>query len=193
MHALPPPAVTVQPGDTLSAIAGRACGSPGDYLALAYNNNVPNPDLIYAGQVFKIACQAAAAAIADRYGLMGSSPDSSQASSPVHYVSHDSDSDSPAPVYHHHSSGSVVTSVSGTYHGSSSMQQCIIARESGGDSQVMNSTGHYGLYQFSSSTWAAHGGDPGDFGHASVAEQNRVYYNTVAQDGYSDWQPYDGC
>lgn len=79
------------------------------------------------------------------------------------------------------------------YHGSGSMQDCIIARESGGDSQVMNSTGHYGLYQFSSSTWAVHGGNPADFGHASVSEQNRVYYNTVAQDGYSDWAPYDGC
>lgn len=181
---------TVRPGDTLAVIAGRVCRDPADYWALAYNNNVPNPDLIYAGQVFKVACDAAAQAIADRYGLMGRSPDSPQASSPVHYVSHPSQA--PAPSYQH-SSGAVVTSVSGTYHGSGSMQQCIIARESGGNSQVVNATGHYGLYQFSSSTWAAHGGNPADFGHASVAEQNQVYYNTVAADGYSDWAPYDGC
>lgn len=187
MHAMPPPVVTVRPADTLAAIAGRVCGSPDDYWALAYNNDVPNPDLIYAGQVFKVACQAAAQAIADRYGLMGSSP----GSSPVHYVSHASD-DAPAPSYQH-PSGAVVTSVSGTYTGSNSMQECIISRESGGDSQVVNATDHYGLYQFSYSTWAAHGGSPADFGHASVAEQNQVYYNTVAQDGYSDWTPYDGC
>lgn len=84
-------------------------------------------------------------------------------------------------------------SASGTYHGSGSMQACIIARESGGNSQIWNASGHYGLYQFSASTWAAHGGNPADFGHASVAEQNTVYYATVAADGYSDWAPYDGC
>jgi hypothetical protein len=85
------------------------------------------------------------------------------------------------------------SSISGTYHGSGSMQQCIISRESGGSSQVMNSSGHYGLYQFSASTWAASGGSPADFGHASVAEQNRAYHNAVAARGYSDWAPYDGC
>jgi hypothetical protein len=91
----------------------------------------------------------------------------------------------PAPAY----SGASAA----TYHGSGSMQQCIISRESGGNSQVMNSSAHYGLYQFSASTWAAHGGSPASFGHASVAEQNAVYYATVAADGYSDWAPYDGC
>ncbi len=181
--------VTVQSGDTLSALAGRYCGNPDGYLALAYNNGVADPDLIYAGQVFKIACQAAAEAIASRYSPLKSSPPSP----PVHYVSRQSDADdAPAPVYRH-SSGAVVTSVSGTYAGSNSMQQCIIARESGGNSQVVNATGHYGLYQFSASTWAAHGGNPADFGHASVAEQNQVYAQTVHDDGYSDWSPYDGC
>ena len=56
-----------------------------------------------------------------------------------------------------------------------SFQQCVISRESGGSSQVMNSSGHYGLYQFSAETWAAYGGNPADFGHASVAEQNQVF------------------
>ena len=41
-----------------------------------------------------------------------------------------------------------------------SFGQCVVARESGGQSQVMNATGHYGLYQFSASTWAAYGGNP---------------------------------
>ena len=44
----------------------------------------------------------------------------------------------------------------------------------------MNSSGHYGLYQFSSGTWAAYGGNPADFGNASVAEQNQVFNNAVA-------------
>lgn len=78
----------------------------------------------------------------------------------------------------------------GSYSG---RQACIISRESGGNSQIWNATGHYGLYQFSYSTWVAHGGIAADFGHASVAEQNQVFYATVAVDGYSDWAPYDGC
>src|SRR6185437_3806202 len=64
--------------------------------------------------------------------------------------------------------------------GDSSFQACVIARESGGNSQVMNASGHYGLYQFSASTWAAYGGNPADFGHASVAEQNQVFDNAIA-------------
>ena len=80
-----------------------------------------------------------------------------------------------------------------TYSGGSSFQQCVIARESGGNSQVMNGSGHYGLYQFSASTWAAYGGSPSSFGNASVAEQNQVFNNAVAAGGQSNWAPYDGC
>jgi hypothetical protein len=77
--------------------------------------------------------------------------------------------------------------------GDSGFQACVIRAESGGNPQVMNSTGHYGLYQFSEETWTGHGGSAADFGHASVAEQNQVFANTVAADGVSDWAPYDGC
>lgn len=84
-------------------------------------------------------------------------------------------------------------SPSGTYSGSGSMERCIISRESGGNSQVMNSSGHYGLYQFSYSTWVGSGGSGASFGHASVAEQQQVFRNAVAARGYSDWAPYDGC
>ena len=56
----------------------------------------------------------------------------------------------------------------------------------------MKSSGHCGLYQFSASTWAAYGGSPGDFGHASVAEQRHVFLNAIAQGGQSNWLPYDG-
>ena len=80
-----------------------------------------------------------------------------------------------------------------TYSGSSSFQACVIARESGGNAQVMNSSGHYGLYQFSYATWVAYGGSPALFGHASVAEQNQVFNNAIAAGGQSNWAPYDGC
>ncbi len=70
---------------------------------------------------------------------------------------------------------------------------CVRSRESGGNYQVTNSSGHYGAYQFSASTWAAYGGSPGSFGNASPAEQDQVFANAVAQGGQSNWTPYDGC
>jgi hypothetical protein len=69
----------------------------------------------------------------------------------------------------------------------------VIARESGGNAQVMNGSGHYGLYQFDATTWAANGGNPADFGRASVAEQNKVFANAYAASGTAPWAPYDGC
>lgn len=79
----------------------------------------------------------------------------------------------------------------GSYGG---FQACVISRESGGNSQVMNSSGHYGLYQFSASTWADNGGNPADFGHASVAEQNAVFATAMSKPGGAEnWSPYDGC
>jgi hypothetical protein len=69
----------------------------------------------------------------------------------------------------------------------------VVARESGGNSQVMNSSGHYGLYQFSEPTWVAYGGSAGSFGHASVAQQQQVFSNAMARGGQSNWKPYDGC
>jgi hypothetical protein len=80
-----------------------------------------------------------------------------------------------------------------TYSGNGGFTSCVIARESGGNSQVMNASGHYGLYQFSASTWAAYGGSPGAFGNASVAEQNQVFNNALAAGGQSNWSAYDGC
>ena len=97
----------------------------------------------------------------------------------------------PVPAVTPAPSSQAVT-VSGTFSGSG-VQACIIARESGGNSQVVNASGHYGLYQFSYSTWVGSGGNGADFGHASVAEQNQVFANAVAARGYSDWTPYDGC
>jgi LysM repeat protein len=54
----------VQPGDTLSGIARRFCGNPGDYPALAANSGIADPDLILPGEVVRLACHAAAAAFA---------------------------------------------------------------------------------------------------------------------------------
>jgi LysM repeat protein len=80
-----------------------------------------------------------------------------------------------------------------TYSGGSGFQSCVISRESGGNSQVMNGSGHYGLYQFSEGTWEAYGGSASSFGNASVAQQNQVFNNAISQGGQSNWSAYDGC
>lgn len=90
-------------------------------------------------------------------------------------------------------SAAPVSVAASTYTGGSGFQQCVITRESGGNSQVMNGSGHYGLYQFDAGTWASGGGNPADFGHASVAEQNQVFNSVYAARGSSPWAPSDGC
>ena len=164
--------VTVRSGDTLSRISQREYGRyrcwPGVYRT---NQHVigGNPDFIQVGQRLFIpaACSTALPAVT------------------TSVVTHHTSPPPPAPVP---SSGG-----GGGYSVSSAFQACVIRTESGGNSQIWNASGHYGLYQFSAQTWAAHGGNPADFGHASAAEQTQVFWNTVRQDGTSDWAPYDGC
>lgn len=171
--------ITVHPGNSLSGLAGFWCHNNADWsgIASANRSQVKNPNMIYPGEKLVLDCRTDSAVklpVTRNAVNVNAGP-------------------APAPQYHRHATVVASASVGGTYNGSGGMQQCIISRESGGNSQVMNSSNHYGLYQFSYSTWVGHGGNPGSFGHASVSEQNQVYYNTVAADGYSDWAPYDGC
>jgi Transglycosylase-like domain len=189
--------VTVQAGETLSGIAAGMCGTAADWTGFyAANRSVlPSPDLIEAGQLLQVNC---------------TDPGYTPSAAPGHtapggtyghpYYCGDGDGDgydvpcpgsSPAPA--HTTYVAVTVPAGGSYSGSGGMQACIISRESGGNSQVVNASGHYGLYQFSYSTWVGSGGNGADFGHASVAEQNQVFANAVAARGYSDWTPYDGC
>jgi hypothetical protein len=71
---------------------------------------------------------------------------------------------------------------------------CIIAHESRGNPYVYNSSGSgaWGLYQFMPGTWAAAGGNPADFGHASPGEQTAVFNTAYARWGASPWAG-DGC
>jgi LysM repeat protein len=181
-----PAAITdyvVKAGDTLSGISQKLFGNPDKWPWLyASNERVigQNPNLIEPGQELKAtlashpaygaavnAVNRARQTLAAYQSAVQNPPGYSATSSPYNQA--------------------VSTA------GDGSFQACVIARESGGQSQVMNSTGHYGLYQFSASTWAAYGGSPADFGHASVAEQNRVFGNAMARGGEDNWRPYDGC
>ena len=143
----------------------------------------PQPDQvgehISAGQVLRIPAEPAK--IPSAPGLLGRRTGPGRTAAPA------------SPAYAPAQSTAVVASgYSGGTPGGS-FGQCVVARESGGNSQVMNSSGHYGLYQFSEGTWVAYGGSAGDFGNASVAEQNQVFANAVAQGGQSNWSAYDGC
>jgi nucleoid-associated protein YgaU len=193
----------VRPGDTLSGIARQVCGAARDWVALWQANPfITDPNLIYPGSRLDDSCTTVAprpAAAGPSAGDPGSSrPGSSPSASP----GQDSD-DAPggSSGAQHYSQAAPPAALSGGGYGTISPDSgpggafgaCVISRESGGNSQVMNSTGHYGLYQFSASTWAAYGGNPADFGHATVAQQEHVFSNALAAGGQPNWSPYDGC
>jgi len=169
----------VKSGDTLASIAKRLYASA-DYWPVLYWANhakIPYPSQIQVGLVLTVPNKPAKIPSAPKE-LAPAAPAATTASSGQGYSS----------------ASSATARTSSTYSGSSgSYQACVISRESGGNPQVMNGSGHYGLYQFSASTWAAYGGNPADFGHASVAEQNQVFANAIAAGGQSNWSPYDGC
>jgi LysM repeat protein len=170
---------TVQPGDTLSGIGQRY----GISWQALYAANQPvigsNPNLIFAGQVLTVSGGSQVPAQPEP-----SQPAVSDQAQPTQQTQ-------PAQQ----SNVSQSSGQTGNSGGSApfSFQQCVIQHESGGNAQVMNSSGHYGLYQFSQSSWDAAGGNPADFGHASAAEQSQVFQNAYAQWGTSPWAPYDGC
>jgi LysM repeat protein len=178
-----PAAYKVRPGDSLSSIARHLYHDPADWTVLYWGNRrqIHWADDISAGQVLRVPAKPARTPAA---------PGELRAPAPV--IAAVSPAAAPAAV----TGTGVVRTADTSYSGSApggSFGACVIARESGGNAQVMNATGHYGLYQFSASTWAAYGGNPADFGDASVAEQNQVFANALAAGGESNWAPYDGC
>ena len=166
---------TVRPGDTLSGISQQVYGDAGEWQQLFEANRgaVADANLIYPGQVLQLPDYQPRHARADIVPAAVAAP-----AGPAY-------TPDAAPVPD-------ADAYSGAYPGGS-FGQCVVARESGGNAQVMNSTGHYGLYQFSEPTWVAYGGPAADFGHASVSEQNRVFASALAAGGESNWSPYDGC
>ncbi len=175
----------VKPGDTLASIAQHVYHSS-DYWTVLYwanHSQIKFANEIQAGQVLKVPAKPAKIPGAPK----APTPAPALATSTPSY----GDSDSSAAAAE---SAPAPAQTQSTHTGStSSFQACVIAAESGGNPQVMNSSGHYGLYQFSASTWAEYGGNPADFGDASVAEQNQVFDNAIAAGGASNWSQYDGC
>jgi LysM repeat protein len=184
---------TVQSGDTLSKISKDVYGKTGDWPWLYHVNasELKDPNLIYPGEKLNVPSDPPA-----HFDFTVPSTRSSYVPKHAAPERPDSDSGGSVTVSATASSSSTGSSSAGssTYTGANgSFQACVIQRESGGNPNVMNASGHYGLYQFSESTWVAYGGSAADFGHASVAEQNQVFANAMARGGESNWAPYDGC
>lgn len=176
IRAVQPLTVTVQSGQTLSEIAKDRCGNLADWTGIfaANKGKIPDYNLIYPGQVLTVACKVA-------YVPQPVAVTRAVTYAPRHSVTQQ------AAVQRPVQESNVSTAGMGGY------QSCVITRESGGRSQVMNSSGHYGLYQFDYGTWVSGGGSAADFGHASVTEQNRVFASVYAARGTQPWSPSDHC
>lgn len=167
--------ITIRSGDTLSEISSSICHTPADWTGIwNYNHrrlHWTDPNVIEPGQQIIPDCRQ------EQVWLPQPPP------APVVTTS----------VVHYGDTATVRRSADVSTAGMGGFQSCVIRAESGGNPDIWNASGHWGLYQFSEQTWVAHGGAPGDFGTASPAEQTQIFWNTVGEDGTSDWAPYDGC
>jgi LysM repeat protein len=183
---------SVRSGDSLSTIASRYYRDADAWTVIYWANKsqIPDANIIQPGQ--KLRIPAKPAKIPAPPAMPSPTPAASTATS-TYTPSTDTSTATPAATSTATSSSASQSDSSVDASDYSGFQQCVIERESGGDSQITNSSGHYGLYQFSYSTWVAYGGSPSDFGDASVAEQNAVFETAMADGGEDNWAPYDGC
>jgi len=188
-----PVSVTVHAGQTLWGLAASHHMS---VAALESHNTIPDPNYLLVGETLFLlgahhrplaAPQRPAVTQAHAVAVQVSSSPQEAAQPVSHAVQASAESDSDP------SSGQAAAPVQSWSGVPAWFTACVIARESGGNPQVMNSSGHYGLFQFSYSTWVLYGGAPGAFGDASVAEQYAVFDAAYAASGTSNWQPWDGC
>jgi LysM repeat protein len=186
-----PVVYTVQSGDSLSTIAEHFYHNARAWPALYWANQgkIHWADDLQAGQVLSIPAEPAT--------IPNPPAQLEPAAQPAAYVpAHASTQPVIAQAAPPPDTAAAPAAGGGPYTGGvpgGAFGACVLSRESGGQAQIMNSSGHYGLYQFSASTWAEYGGNPADFGNASVAEQNQVFANALAAGGEDNWAPYDGC
>ena len=179
------PGYTVQPGDTLSAIAARAYGSEADWPAVWWANKrqVPDPDLIIAGQRLalpdrpRVPTWLARAALAATAAPATAAPATPAPATPAPTVSADpaappAQAASPAPA----SAGGVNWSA-------------IAACESGSSWGTNTGNGFYGGLQFTEQTWLGYGGGQyaASANLATPAQQIAVAQRVLAGQGIGAW------
>jgi LysM repeat protein len=173
-----PASYTVQQGDTLSVIAAHAYGNAADWPAVwwANRNQVPNPNVIAAGQRLQLPAsgqvptwmaRAARAAVSARALAPAPAVSVSQADPPA---------TTPVSTAPPASSGGVNWSA-------------IAACESGGNWNADTGNGFYGGLQFTEQTWLAYGG--GQYASsanlATEAQQVAVAQRVLAGQGIGAW------
>jgi LysM repeat protein len=149
----------VKPGDTLSLIA------PSNWRAVAAANGIPNPDLIFPGQVLQLD-------VPEFSDVPEHGGSESEAETEVHSSGAAEQSPDPAPAPASQSGGGVWDRLA----------EC----ESGGNWSISTGNGYYGGLQFSQGSWQAAGG-AGNPADASRDEQIRVAENLLAQQGWGAW------
>ena len=152
--------ITVEPGQTLSGIAAQYGTS---YQALAAENHIANPNLIFAGQQLDV----------DGGGVSAPAPTYNSSPSSTSYTP---STPTPAPTDNSVSGGGQF-SVPGM---PQSLANCIAFREST-DGEL--SSDIFGIIPASGYNVA------GD----SVAQQEQVAGQLYAADGTAPWAPSDGC
>lgn len=172
----------VKSGDTLAAIARAKYGKSADWPIIYWANKdiVKYANIIYVGQKLHIPAARSYRPVPQN--------DMAPAAPVITTVA--------AAVTSSHIGADTVprTHTQSSYAVTTSFQACVIRAESGGDAQIWNASGHYGLYQFSESTWEEYGGSAASFGNASAAEQTAVFDTAMASPGgANNWAPYDGC
>jgi LysM repeat protein len=166
----PLPRVTVEPGDSLTAIGARTSRT---WQQLAGYNHVANPNLIYAGQVLVIP-------------PANYAPVAVPSPTPVEQLSSNTGS-----AYTHGSSYAPRTTYSAapasSGSGGSGMWGCIAQHESGGNPATNTGNGYYGAFQDTIGSWRAAGGGPGLPSDYSYADQLAVNQRIQAQQGWGAW------
>jgi LysM repeat protein len=175
--------VTVASGDTLWGLGIRNSRT-WEQLWRFNLSAVPNPNLIFVGQVLTIPPATFDPGPVSVPAQRVSTP----APAPV-AVSHSSPVVQPAytqPTVHH--TYVAPQPVHATYSGgaSSSFKSCVEFRES------TDGAGSSNLYGILNSTWSSLG-LPGSAYTASPGEQSAAFDQLYAKDGASPWRPYDGC
>lgn len=172
--------VTVRPGDTLSRVAVRLCGTAADTLALAYNNRLSSPDQITPGQVLQARCTAPAAAVAAAYPPPKPVPPTTVAAPAVR------SSGTAAPVERSPAGGFTCSGLealwdqAGGNPGAAFTAAEIAMAESGGNPDAVSPTDDLGLWQINSSNGTLATLNPAGNARSAVI---------LSHDG-ADWSPW---
>jgi LysM repeat protein len=186
-----PASYTVQPGDSLSAIAAHEYGSAGDWPALWWANRgqVANPNMIAAGQRLQLPASGQVASWMARAAMaaipaQSAAPAASASAAPASAAPEDS----PAPVQTAAPAAAPETAPAAASSGGADWS-AIAACESGGNWSADTGNGFYGGLQFTEQTWLAYGGGQyaGSANMATPAQQEAVAQQVLAGQGIGAW------